>query len=86
MTLPAALGAARDRELAQNVVLHERKEFVQAFVLVMVRIDVDDQDVIELALLRLLAGVGKEPRGVELFDRDASAAVGDEVHGASPDG
>ena len=52
----------------------------------MVRIDVDDQDVIELALLRLLAGVGKEPRGVELFDRDASAAVGDEVHGASPDG
>src|SRR5262249_23569817 len=55
-------------------------------VLVMVRIDVDDEHVIELALLRLLAGVSEKPGGIELFDRDASAAVGDEFHGASPDG
>jgi hypothetical protein len=51
----------------------------------MVRIDVDDKHVVELALLRLLARVGEQPGGVELFDRNASAAVGDEVHGAPPD-
>jgi hypothetical protein len=50
----------------------------------MVRIDVDDEHVIELALLRLLAGVGEQPGGIELFDRHAATAVGDEVHGASP--
>src|SRR5262249_26821712 len=82
----AALGAACDRELAQNVVLHEGKKLVQALVLVMVRIDVDDQDIVELSLLRLLAGVGKQPGGVELFNCDTPAAVDDEVHGASPDG
>jgi hypothetical protein len=52
----------------------------------MVRIDVDDQDVVEVTLLRLLAGVREQPGGVKLFDCDAPAAVGDEVHGASPDG
>jgi hypothetical protein len=51
----------------------------------MVRIDVDDKHVVELALLRLLARVGEQPGGVELLDRNASAAVGNEVHGASPD-
>jgi hypothetical protein len=51
----------------------------------MVCIDVDDEHVIELALLRLLAGVSEKPGGIELFDRDASAAVSEEFHGASPD-
>src|SRR5207253_2238989 len=80
----AAFSAAAERELPQDVVLHEREKLVQAFVLVMVRIDVDDEHVVKLALLRLLAGMRKQPRGVELFDGDAPAAVGDEVHGASP--
>jgi hypothetical protein len=53
-----ALAAAGNGELAQNVVLHERKKLVDALVLVMVRIDIDDQDIIELALLRLFPGAG----------------------------
>src|SRR5262249_52002425 len=80
----AALAATAQRELAQDVVLHEGKKLVQALVLVVVRIHVDDEHVVELALLRLLAGMRKQPRCVELFDGDAPAAVGDEVHGASP--
>ena len=35
--------AAADRELSQNVVLHERKDLVVALVLVMVRVAIDDQ-------------------------------------------
>src|SRR5262249_46766965 len=80
------LAAAAERELAQDVVFHERKKLVQALVLVMVRIDVDDQDIVEVTLLSLFAGLGEQPGGVELFDGDAPAGVGDEVHGASPDG
>src|ERR1700730_5171845 len=40
-----ALAAAGNGELAQNVVLHEREKLVYALVLVMVRIDIDDQDI-----------------------------------------
>src|SRR5207248_5547968 len=80
----AAFSAAAERELPQDIVLHEGEKLVQAFVLVMVRIDVDDEHVVKFALLRLLAGMRKQPPGVELFDGDAPAAVGDEVHGASP--
>ncbi len=74
------LVAARQGELAQHVVFHEGQEFVVVLVLVMMRIDIDDQDVVEAALMRLLARVRQEPRGVELFDGDAAAAVGDQVH------
>ena len=78
---PAALGAAGDRELAEHVVLHEGEDVVHALVLVVMGIDVDDQDVVELALLRLLTGMGEQAGGVELLDGDAPAAIGDEVHG-----
>ena len=54
-------------------------------VLVVVRVDVDDEDVVELALDRLFAGVGEKPGGVQLVDRYASAAFSEEVHGSSPD-
>ena len=67
-------------ELAQHVVFHERQELVVVLVLVMMRIDIDDQDVVELALMRLLARVREQPGGVELLDGDAAAAVGDQVH------
>ena len=50
-------------------------------VLVVMRVDVDDQHVVELALHRLLAGVGEKPGGVQLVDSYASAAISDEVHG-----
>ena len=49
-------------------------------VLVMVRVDIDDQDVVELALMRLLARVREQPRGVELLDGYAAAAIGYQVH------
>ena len=79
----AALGAAGDRELADDVVLQEGQDVVHALVLVVMGVDVDDQDVVELALLRLLLGVRQKPRGVELFDGDAPAAIGNEFHGVS---
>jgi hypothetical protein len=44
------------------------------------RVDVDDQNVVELALVRLLAGVGEKPGGVELIDRYAPATIRNEVH------
>ena len=50
----------------------------------MMRIDVDDQDVVEAALMRLFARVCQKPRGVELFDADAAATVGDQVHELAP--
>src|SRR5262249_40714336 len=77
--------AAGEHELAQDVVLHERQEFVDRLVLVVMGVDVDDQHVVELALLRLLSGMGEQAAGVELFDRHAPSAVGDEVHGVSPE-
>jgi hypothetical protein len=36
-------------------------------------------------LLRLLSRMGKQLRGVELFDGDAAAAVGEKIHGVAPD-
>src|SRR5438132_3483114 len=77
----AALDAAGEDELAQHLVLDQRQKLVEALVLVMVAVDVDDQDVVEAALDRLLAGVGEEPAGVELFERHPPTAIGKKVHG-----
>ncbi len=49
-------------------------------VLVVMSIHVDDEDVVELALDRLFAGVSEKPGGVQLVDRYASAAFSEEVH------
>jgi hypothetical protein len=46
-------------------------------------VHVDDQDVVELALLRLFSGVRQQPRGVEFLDGDAPAAIGNEFHDVS---
>ncbi len=79
-------GAAAGRgELAQHVVFHVRQELVVVLVLVMMGVDVDDQDVVEFALMRLLARVREQARGVELLDRYAAAAIGYQVHCRSPD-
>src|SRR5215469_13194185 len=45
------------------------------------RVHIDDEDVVEIALHRLLAGMRQEARGVELVDRYASAAFCEQVHG-----
>src|SRR5580698_7293023 len=50
----------------------------------MMRVDVDDDHVVEIALVRLLASVSQQPRGVQLLDRYAATAIGDEIHCVSP--
>src|SRR5262249_43006313 len=79
----AALAAAGEDELPQHLVLDQRQELVEALVFVMVPIDIDDQDVIEVALHRLLVGLGKEPTGIELFERDPAAAISEKIHDVS---
>src|SRR5262249_11537664 len=83
----AAVGhaATAHRPLAENIVLHVRQDVAVMLVLVVVGVHVDDDKVVELALDRLLAGMGEKPGGVQLVDRYASAAVSEEVNGSSPD-
>ena len=64
-----ALAAGREAQLAQHVVFHEWQEFVVALVLVMVSVDVDDDHVVEIALMSLLARMRQQPAGIEFFDR-----------------
>jgi hypothetical protein len=45
-----------------------------------VRIDIDDQHVVELALHGLLARVSEQSAGVQLIDCDAAAAICNKVH------
>ena len=71
-------------ELPEHVVFHVGQEFRVILVLVMVGVNVDDHHVVEVALVRLLAGVSEQPRGVQLLDRYAATAIGDEIHSVSP--
>src|SRR5215469_4803038 len=50
----------------------------------MVRVDVDDENVVEIARMRLFARVRQESGGVEFFDGDAATAIGNQIHGMSP--
>src|SRR5262249_1311186 len=81
----APLRAAGKHEMAHDIVRHEREKFVEALVLVVVAVHVDDQNVVKIALLRLLARMGEQLGRVELFDGDASSAVGEKLHGVAPD-
>ena len=78
------LGATRHGELAQHVVFHERENFAEILVLVVVSVDVDDDHVVEVALHGLLAGMAQELGCVEFLDRYAATAVSNEIHGFSP--
>src|SRR5262249_46596791 len=78
------LGAAREDELPEHLVLDQRQKVVVALVLVMMPVHVDNQKVVEIALHGLLAGVREQPAGIELFERDGAAAIGKEVHGRFP--
>jgi len=66
--LAAELGAPRHGDLAQNVVLHERENVGEILVLVVVGVDVDDQDVVELAAVGFLARVGEQAGSVQFVD------------------
>ena len=46
----------------------------------MVSVDVDDHHVVEIALVRLLARMRQQARGIELLDRYAATAISDEIH------
>jgi hypothetical protein len=50
----------------------------------MVRVDVDDQNIVKLALVRLLARMSQESGGVEFIDRYPPATIGNEVHELPP--
>src|SRR3954452_2980017 len=78
------LSTAGENELTEHLVFDQRQEVVVALVLVVMAIDIDDQDVVEIALHCLLAGVRKQPAGIELFERDPAAAIGKKVHGCFP--
>ena len=67
--------SAAESELLEHLVLHERQDVDEMLVLVVVGVDVDDQDVVEVAPMRLLAGVGEQAGGVQLLDRYAPAAI-----------
>ena len=77
---PACWSAIDMRELLEHLVFHERQDLAEVLVLVVVRVDVDDQHVVELALHRLLAGVSEQLAGVQFLDCYASAAISNEVH------
>src|SRR5262249_59491647 len=70
-------------DLAPCVVLHEWEDVVEVLVLVVMGIGIEDENIGELALPRLLAGMGEKPGGVQLVDRYASAAFSEELHGFS---
>src|SRR5262245_27884774 len=80
----AAFAQRGQGELPEDVVFHVGNELAEVLVLVVMRIDVDDQHVIELALDRLLAGVGQQAAGVQLLHWNASAAISNQVHDVSP--
>ena len=67
-------------DVAEHLVLHIGQDFREMLVLVMMRVHVDDQHVVEVASMRLLAGIGEKAAGVQLLDRYAPAAISDEFH------
>jgi hypothetical protein len=48
-------------------------------------IDIDDQNIVEVTLMRLFARVRQQAAGIEFLDRHAATAISDEIHGVSPD-
>ena len=47
-------------------------------------VDVDDHDVIEIALVGLLARVSEQASSIQFLDRHAATAISDEIHSVSP--
>src|SRR4029077_11515117 len=64
----------------EHLVFHERQDVGEVLVLVVVRVDVDDHDVVDLALHSLLTVVSQQTAGVEFLDCYASAAICNKVH------
>jgi hypothetical protein len=62
--------------LAKHIVFDEWQEFIEAFVLVVMRIDIGDQNIVERTLVRLFASVSQQPAGIQLLDGNAAAVIG----------
>src|SRR5215471_17439738 len=73
------LGGLRLRQLTQDVVLHEWNDLLETLSFVVVRIDIDDEYVVEVALHGLLAGMRQQPTGIEYLDANPPSAVSDQV-------
>jgi hypothetical protein len=43
-------------------------------------VDIDDQDIVEVALDRLFAGVAKQLGRIEFLYRNPAASIGDQIH------
>jgi hypothetical protein len=81
-----ALGVAGVRhlgELLHHRVGHVFQDLVERLELVMVRVDVDDRELVVVALLRLLGGVSQHLAGVELVDLHAAVFAEREFHGGA---
>ena len=78
-----ALGVAGVRhlgELLHHRVGHVFEDFVEQLQLVVVRVDIDDRELVVVALLGLLGGVGQHLAGVELVDLHAAVFAEREFH------
>src|ERR1700756_264623 len=73
------LRGLRLRQLTQGVVLHEWNDLLETLRFVVVRIDIDDEYVLELAFHGLLAGMRQQPTGIEPLDANPPSAVSDQV-------
>jgi hypothetical protein len=71
-----ALAATGEHQLAEYIVFDEWQEFIEAFVLVVMRIDIGDQNIVERTLVRLFASVSQQPAGIQLLDGNAAAVIG----------
>ena len=73
--------AGRLAQLPQHRVLDELQDLVQRLALVVMRVDVDDQHVVEAALIALARRVGEKLVGVEFLDAQLVVTVATgEVH------
>ena len=71
-------------ELLHHRVGHVFEDFVERFELVVVRVDVDDRELVVVALLGLPRGVRQHLAGVELVDLHAAVVAEREIHHGVP--
>ena len=70
--------------MAEHRVLDELDDVLEGLVLVVVTVDVDDQHVVQLALVALPGGIDEELRGVELLDGHLVNVARWDIHRLSP--
>jgi hypothetical protein len=74
---------AGQRQLAQHRIVEIFENLVQGLIFIVMRIDVDDRELVIAALARLTRRVRQQLRGVEFLHRHAAEIAELEVHGLS---